>query len=77
MLTMLPLTIGKICNKMFFKKTCKGVLEMWKGRDCKSKAPNKGKGYDDAPSGEVKTTSNEAGDVYMASSSNTHVDHEA
>eukprot|EP00253_Pinus_taeda_P026385 PITA_26385 len=45
-------------------------------RDYKSKAPNKGKGSDDAPSIEVKTTSDEGGDVYLASSS-THVDHEA
>jgi len=44
--------------------------------DCKSKAPDKGKGSDDSPSIEVKTTSNEGGDVYLASSS-THVDHEA
>eukprot|EP00253_Pinus_taeda_P009533 PITA_09533 len=46
-------------------------------RDCKSKAPDKGKGSDDAPSAEMKTTSNEGGDVYLASSSSTHVDHEA
>eukprot|EP00253_Pinus_taeda_P003388 PITA_03388 len=45
-------------------------------RDCKSKAPDKGKGSDDAPSAEVKTTSDEGGDVCLASSS-THVDHEA
>eukprot|EP00253_Pinus_taeda_P008291 PITA_08291 len=45
-------------------------------RDCKSKAPDKGKGSDDAPSAEAKTTSDEGGDVYLASSS-THVDHEA
>eukprot|EP00253_Pinus_taeda_P036371 PITA_36371 len=45
-------------------------------RDCKSKAPKKGKGFDDAPSTEVKTSSDEGGDVYLASSS-THVDHEA
>ena len=44
--------------------------------DYKSKAPNKGKGSDDAPSAEAKTTSDEGGDVYLASSS-THVDHEA
>ena len=31
--------------------------------DYKSKAPEKGKGSDDAPSAEVKTTSNEGGDV--------------
>ena len=45
-------------------------------RDCKSKAPDKGKGSDDAPPGEAKTTSDEGGDVYLDSSS-THVDHEA
>ena len=45
-------------------------------RDCKSKAPDKGKGSDDAPSAEAKTTSDEGGDVYLASSS-THVDHDA
>eukprot|EP00253_Pinus_taeda_P025246 PITA_25246 len=45
-------------------------------RYCKSKAPDKGKGSDDAPSVEVKATSDEGGDVYFASSS-THVDHEA
>eukprot|EP00253_Pinus_taeda_P029912 PITA_29912 len=45
-------------------------------RDCKSKAPDKGKGFDDAPSVEAKTTLDEGGDVYLASSS-THVDHEA
>eukprot|EP00253_Pinus_taeda_P014795 PITA_14795 len=45
-------------------------------RDCKSKVPDKGKGSDDATSAEVKTTSDEGGDVYL-SSSRTHVDHEA
>eukprot|EP00253_Pinus_taeda_P007014 PITA_07014 len=45
-------------------------------RECKSKAPDKGKGSDDAPSVEAKTTSDECEDVYLASSS-THVDHEA
>ena len=45
-------------------------------RDYKSKASEKGKGFDDAPSLEAKTTSDKGGDVYMASS-NTHVDHEA
>eukprot|EP00253_Pinus_taeda_P016741 PITA_16741 len=45
-------------------------------RDCKSKAPDKGKGLDDSPCTEVKTTSDKGGDVYLASSS-THVDHEA
>eukprot|EP00253_Pinus_taeda_P030792 PITA_30792 len=44
-------------------------------RECKSQAPDKGKGSDDAPSAEAKTTSDEGGDVYLASSS-THVDHE-
>jgi len=46
-------------------------------RDCRSKAFEKGKGSDDAPSVKAKTTSNEGGDVYLASSSSTHVDHEA
>ena len=41
------------------------------------KAPKKGKGSYDAPSVEEKTTSDEGGDVYFASSSKTHVDHEA
>eukprot|EP00253_Pinus_taeda_P008714 PITA_08714 len=45
-------------------------------RDCKSKASHKGKGSDDAPSREVKTTSDKGGDVYLATST-THVDHEA
>eukprot|EP00253_Pinus_taeda_P012788 PITA_12788 len=45
-------------------------------RDCKSKSPGKGKGSDDAPYAKAKTTSNEGGDVYLASSS-THVNHEA
>ena len=45
-------------------------------RHYKSKSPDKGKGSDDAPSAEAKTTSDEGGDVYLASSS-THVDHEA
>ena len=45
-------------------------------RDCKSKAPDKQKGSDDSPSIEVKTTSDEGGDVYLASSS-TYADHEA
>eukprot|EP00253_Pinus_taeda_P035675 PITA_35675 len=45
-------------------------------RDCKSKAPDKGKGSDEAPSAKAKTTSNEGGDLYLASSS-THVEHEA
>eukprot|EP00253_Pinus_taeda_P023987 PITA_23987 len=45
-------------------------------KNCKSKALHKGKGFDDAPSAEVKTTSDEGGDVHLASSS-IHVDHEA
>ena len=46
-------------------------------KDCRSKAPKKGKGSDDVPSADPKTTSNEGGDVSLASSSNTHVDHES
>eukprot|EP00253_Pinus_taeda_P026289 PITA_26289 len=45
-------------------------------RDYISKAPDKGKGSDNAPFVVVKTTLDEGGDVYLASSS-THVDHEA
>ena len=45
-------------------------------RHCKSKAPDKGEGSHDAPFAEVKTTSDEGRDVYLASS-NTHVYHEA
>ena len=43
--------------------------------DCKYKAPEKGRGFDDSSSMEVKTTSDEGGDVYLASYSSTHVDH--
>eukprot|EP00253_Pinus_taeda_P024909 PITA_24909 len=52
------------------------IVEGHYKRECKSKAPDKGKGFDDAPSTEVKTTSDEGGDVYLASSS-IHADHEA
>eukprot|EP00253_Pinus_taeda_P022165 PITA_22165 len=52
------------------------LIEGHYNRDSKSKAPDKGKGSDDAPSKEEKPTSDEGGDVYLASSS-THVDHEA
>eukprot|EP00253_Pinus_taeda_P026318 PITA_26318 len=44
-------------------------------RDRKSKARDKGKGSDDAPSTVVETTSDEGGGVYFTSSSK-HVDHE-
>ena len=46
-------------------------------KDYRYKAPEKGKGSNDAPSAEGKTTSNEGGNVYLASSSSTHVYHEA
>ena len=46
-------------------------------KDFKSKSLDKGNGFDDDPSVEVKSTSNEGGDVYLASYSSTHVDHEA
>ena len=36
-------------------------------RDCISKAPDKGKGSNNAPYAEAKTTSDEGGDVYLAS----------
>eukprot|EP00253_Pinus_taeda_P008353 PITA_08353 len=44
-------------------------------KDYRSKSPEKGKGFDDAPSAEAKTTSDEGGDVYLASSSSTQVYH--
>ena len=37
-------------------------------KEYRSKAPEKGKGSDDTPSAEPKTTSDEGGDVYLASS---------
>ena len=65
------------------KSPGKPIKVCWKCRkeghfknDCRSKALEKGKGSDDAPSTEVKTTSNEGGDVYLASSSIKHVDYE-
>ena len=42
-----------------------------------SKSPKKGRGYDDAPFVEERTTSDEGGDVHLASSSNKNVDHES
>eukprot|EP00253_Pinus_taeda_P034797 PITA_34797 len=67
-----------------FKSPGKPLKVCWKcgkegnfKRDYKSKAPKKGKGFGDAPSTKVKTTSGEVGDVYLDSSSSTHVDHEA
>eukprot|EP00253_Pinus_taeda_P002190 PITA_02190 len=45
--------------------------------DCKSEVLEKGKGSDDALFVEAKTTLDEGGDVYVDSSSSTHVDHEA
>jgi len=60
----------------YVKVRCKCGKEGHYKKDCKSKTPKKGKGYDDSPSVEVKNTSNEGGDVYLASSSSTHVDHE-
>ena len=45
--------------------------------ECRSKAPKKGKGSDDAPFTEAKTTLDEGGDVYLDYSSNTHLHHES
>eukprot|EP00253_Pinus_taeda_P030234 PITA_30234 len=65
-------SLGKPLKVVFWKCEKEGHYK----RVCKSKAPDKGKGFDYAPSVEVKNTSDEGGDVYLASSS-THVDHEA
>jgi hypothetical protein len=45
-------------------------------KQCRSKSVERGKGSEDAPSTEEKTSMEEGGDVYLASSS-THADHEA
>ena len=61
------------------EKVCKGMLEMWKIRhykkQCRSKVEKK-KGSKEAPSIEERTSKEEGGDVYLASSS-TYADHEA
>jgi len=44
---------------------------------CRYKALEKGKGFDDAPFVEAKSTSDEGGDVYLNFYSSTQVDHEA
>ena len=46
-------------------------------KECRSKAPEKGNGFDDTPFAKVKTTSDEFGDVYLASSSSAHIYHAA
>eukprot|EP00253_Pinus_taeda_P021243 PITA_21243 len=65
-------SLGKPVKVVYWKCGKEGHFK----RDCKSKAPDKGNESTDAPSAEAKTTSDEGGDVYLASSS-THVDHEA
>ena len=44
-------------------------------KDCRSKNVDKGKGSNDAPSIETKTTTKDGGDVYLASTC-IHVDHD-
>ena len=75
---------GRSQSRWRYKSLGNPVKACWKcgnewnlKKDCRSKALEKGKGYDDSPSIEVKTTLDEGGDVYLASSSNTHVDNEA
>eukprot|EP00253_Pinus_taeda_P005186 PITA_05186 len=75
---------GRSISRGRSKSPGKPVKVCWKcrkeghyKRDCKSKAPEKRKGFDDAPSAKTKTTLDEGGGVYLASSSSTHVDHEA
>eukprot|EP00253_Pinus_taeda_P002960 PITA_02960 len=68
----LVIAIGKPIKVVCWKCRKEGHFK----RDCKSKAPDKGKGSNDAPSVEAKTTSDEGGDVCLASSS-TYLDHEA
>ena len=60
-----------------FVKVCwKCGKEVHYKKECRSKALEKGNGSDDALSTKAKTTSDEGGDVYLSSSSNTHIDHE-
>ena len=56
---------------MYWKRGKEGHYK----RDCKYKALNKGKGSDEGPSVEAKTTSDEGVDVYLATPS-IYVDHE-
>eukprot|EP00253_Pinus_taeda_P006610 PITA_06610 len=75
----LVIAIGSNETSLQFDEIVSSLLMEEEGhykRDCKSKSLDKGKGSDDASSTEAKTTSDEGGDVYLASSS-THVDHEA
>jgi hypothetical protein len=56
------------------------MLEMWKRRALQEamyiQKIERGKGFEDAPSKEEKTSKEEGGDVYLVSSS-THANHEA
>ena len=69
---------GRSKSSRKFVKVCwKCGKEGHYKKDCRSNAPEKGKESNDAPSAEEKTTSDEGVDVYLDSSSNTHVDHES
>ena len=61
---------GRYKSRGRYKYPGKFVKVCWKygkeghyQKECRSKAPEKGKGSDDAPSAEAKTTSDERGDV--------------
>eukprot|EP00253_Pinus_taeda_P021908 PITA_21908 len=80
----LVIAIGSKAIALHFDEIVSSLLTeeiRWKNMEIQNgdalyKAPNKGKGPDVAPSAVAKTTSDEGGDVYLASS-RTHVDHEA
>ena len=68
---------GRSESKGRYKSPRKGIRKSWKcdksgnyKKDCRSKNVEKAKGYEDTPSTEVKNSSEEAGDVYLASTGN-------
>ena len=68
---------GRSKSKGRSKSPGKGIRKCWKGskaghyeKDCRSNNLEKSKGYEDTPSTEAKNSSEEGGDVYLASMGN-------